>query len=222
MVQAAKDVLLFVSALLPIVNPLGGGPIFLSLTKQCSDSTRGALSLRIAMSSCLLLVGSYLVGTHVLAFFGISLPVVQIGGGLMIISSGWAMLKGRDEDKEERPGVHNTKRPEHAFDNAFYPLTFPLTVGPGSISVAIALGANAPPHYKGHHVVILAAIVGSLAIAVSIFLCYRFAEYLSRIIGEQAMEVIMRLCTFLLICIGVQIMWNGVSALIASAPLHLH
>ena len=210
------------SALLPIVNPLGTGPVFLSLTKHCSDSTRATLSLRIAIGSCLLMVGSYLVGTHVLAFFGISLPVVQIGGGLIIISTGWAMLKGREEDKEERLSVRKAKRVDHALDDAFYPLTFPLTVGPGTISVAIALGANAPSHHEGHHVVILAAIVGSLAIAASIFLCYRFAEYLSRIIGEQAMEVIMRLSTFLLICIGVQIIWNGVSGLIASAPFHLH
>ena len=221
MIEAAKDILLIVSALLPIVNPLGGSPIFLSLTKQCSILTRSELSWRIAMNSFFLLVGSYLVGTHVLAFFGISLPVVQIGGGLMIISSGWAMLKGRDEDKEERLNGHQTKRPQDTFDRAFYPLTFPLTVGPGSISVAVALGANAQPHHQGHHLVILAAIVGSLVIAVSGFLCYRFADYLSRIIGVTAMNVIMRLCTFLLICIGVQIMWNGVSALIASVPLHL-
>jgi multiple antibiotic resistance protein len=222
MVETAKDIFLIVSALFPIVNPLGGSPIFLSLTKQCSPPTRRALSWRIALSSFVLLVGSYLVGTHVLAFFGISLPVVQIGGGLMIISGGWTMLNRRDEDEEERLNGHQTMRPRDTFDHTFYPLTFPLTVGPGSISVAIALGANAPPHHEGHHLVILAAIVGSLMIAVSIFLCYRFADYLSRIIGVTAMNVIMRLCAFLLICIGVQIMWNGVSTLIASVALHLH
>jgi multiple antibiotic resistance protein len=220
-VEAGENIFLIVSALFPIVNPLGGTPIFLSLTKEYSTSTRRALSWWIAIYSLLLLVGSYLVGTHVLAFFGISLPVVQVGGGLMIISSGWAMLKGRDEDKEERHNIHQTMRPQDTVDRAFYPLTFPLTVGPGSISVAIALGANAPPHYGDHHLVILAAIIGSLVIAVSIFLCYGFAENLSRIMGPTAMDVIMRLCTFLLICIGMQIMWNGVSALITSVPLHL-
>ncbi len=222
MAQAMKSIFLIISALLPIVNPLGESPIFLSLTRHYSTATRRALSWRIAMNSLFLLLGSYLVGTHVLAFFGISLPVVQVGGGLMIISSGWAMLKRRDEDKEERHNVHQTMRRQDTFDHAFYPLTFPLTVGPGSISVAIALGANAPPHYGDHHLVIVAAIVGSLAIAVSILLCYGFADYLSRIMGPAAMDVIMRLCTFLLICIGVQIMWNGVSALIASVPLHPH
>jgi len=139
----------------------------------------------------------------------------------MIVSGGWAMLRGRDEDKEGRHNIQQTMRPQDTVDRAFYPLTFPLTVGPGSISVAIALGANALPHYGNHHLVILAAIVGSLVIAVSIFLCYRFAEYLSKIMGPTAMDVIMRLCTFLLICIGVQVMWNGVSALIASVPFRL-
>jgi len=220
-VEAAKQIFLIVSALFPIVNPLGESPIFLSLTRHYSPSTRRALSRRIAMNSLLLLVGSYLVGTHVLAFFGISLPVVQVGGGLMIISSGWAMLKGRDEEKGKGHNVRETMRPQDAVDHAFYPLTFPLTVGPGSISVAIALGANAPPHYGNYYLVILAAIAGSFVIAVSIFLCYGFADYLSRIMGATAMDVIMRLCTFLLICIGVQVMWNGLSALIASVPLHL-
>ncbi len=222
MVETVKNILLIVSALFPIVNPLGGGPIFLSLTKQYSTPTRRALSWRVAMNSFILLVASYLVGTHVLAFFGISLPVVQIGGGLMIISSGWAMLKGRDDHKEERSHAHRTRRPRDGFGRSFYPLTFPLTVGPGSISVAIALGANAPPHYGDHFLVILAAIIGSLLLAVSIFLCYGSADYLSKIMGPTGTEVMMRLCTFLLICIGVQIMWNGVSALLASASLHLH
>jgi multiple antibiotic resistance protein len=168
-----------------------------------------------------LLVGSYLTGTHVLAFFGISLPVVQVGGGLIVISTGWTMLKRPDDDEEERDEIHRNVQPQDTFRNAFYPLTLPLTVGPGSISVAITLGANAPYHYGVHYMVILAAIVGSLVIAVSIFLCYGFADRLAQILGERAMSVIMGLFTFLLLCIGVQILWNGTSQLLASVPLHV-
>ena len=220
--QAVKSILLIVSALFPIVNPLGGSPIFLSLTRHYSRSARWALSRGIAMNSFFLLVGSYLIGTHVLAFFGISLPVVQVGGGLVVISSGWRMLNRPDDDEDERGEIHRSVQPQDTFRNAFYPLTLPLTVGPGSISVAIALGANAPYHYGVHHMVILAAIVGSLLIAVSIFLCYGFADRLAQILGKRAMSVIMRLFTFLLLCIGVQILWNGASQLLASVPLHLH
>ena len=219
--QTVKDILLIVSALFPIVNPLGGSPIFLSLTRNYSRSARRALSRRIAMNSFFLLVGSYLTGTHVLGFFGISLPVVQIGGGLVVISTGWTMLNRPDEDEEKRDEIDRNAQPQDAFRTAFYPLTLPLTVGPGSISVAIALGANAPYHYGVHHMVILAAIVGSLVVAVSVFLCYGFADRLAQILGARAMSVIMRLFTFLLLCIGVQILWNGASQLLASVPFHV-
>jgi multiple antibiotic resistance protein len=220
-VETAKNILLIVSALFPIVNPLGGSPIFLSLTKEYSPSRRRALSWRIAMNSFFLLVGSYLFGTHVLAFFGISLPVVQIGGGLILISTGWAMLKQPEEDQEERRQVRRKIRPQAPFRTAFYPLTLPLTVGPGSISVAVTLGANAPHDFGVHPLLIVAAIIGSFLIALSVYLCYGFADYLARILGTTGMSVFMRLSTFLLICIGVQIVWNGGSALIASLPLHL-
>ncbi len=176
MAETVRSILLIVSALFPIVNPLGGSPIFLSLTREYSASARRALSRRIAMNSFFLLVGSYLIGTHVLAFFGISLPVVQVGGGLVIISSGWTMLNRPDDDEDKRDEIHRSVQPQDTFRRAFHPLTLLLTVGPGSISVAIALGANAPYHQGGHHMVILAAIVGSLVIAVSVFLCYGFAD----------------------------------------------
>ena len=221
MVETVKNIFLIVSALFPIVNPLGGSPIFLSFTGEYSTSMRRALSRQIAINSFFLLLGSYLFGTYVLAFFGISLPVVQIGGGLIVISSGWAMLKTPNDHKQERHEVQAKINPQDTFDNAFYPLTLPLTVGPGSISVAVTLGANATPHYGAHHLLIVAAIIGCLVIALSIFLCYGFADYFARFLGPTGMSVFMRLSTFLLICIGVQIVWNGVSALLASLPLHL-
>src|SRR5580700_9355416 len=101
MIEAAKSLFLILSALFPIVDPLGGSPIFLAMTRQYSPSTRRALSWRIAMNSFFLLVGSYFIGTHILTFFGISLPVVQVGGGLIVISTGWALLKrGSSEDQK--------------------------------------------------------------------------------------------------------------------------
>jgi multiple antibiotic resistance protein len=214
LVETAKSVVFILSALFPIVNPLGGSPIFLTLTREYSPSARKALSRRIAMNSFFLLVGSYLIGTHILSFFGISLPVVQVGGGLIVISTGWTMLKRREED--ERNEVKENVESDDTYRDAFYPLTLPLTVGPGSISVAITLGANAKHHQGVSLPGILAAMIGSVLIAVSIFLCYGFADRLARILGKTAMSVIMRLSSFLLICIGVQILWNGASELLAS------
>ncbi|HUI39031.1 MAG TPA: MarC family protein [Candidatus Nitrosotalea sp.] len=214
MLEAAKNLLLVVSALFPIVDPLGGSPIFLALTRHYSSEDRRALSRRIALNSFFLLVGSYLIGTHILAFFGISLPVVQVGGGLIVISTGWAMLKQPvDDDQTVR---RRTVKPDDPLRHAFYPFTLPLTVGPGSISVAIALGANAVHHQGLNLMAIAVAIAGSVLIAISILLCYGFSDRLARILGPTAMTVIMQLASFLLVCIGVQILWNGVSALLAS------
>jgi multiple antibiotic resistance protein len=218
MVEAAKSLFLILSALFPIVDPLGGSPIFLAMTREYSPSMRRALSLRIAMNSFFLLVGSYFIGIRILSFFGISLPVVQVGGGLIVISTGWALLKQTyDEDPK---GAAKNLQPADPFRNAFYPLTLPLTVGPGSISVAITLGANAPHRQGFNFVGILIAIVGSALLAASIFLCYGFADRLGRMLGRTGMTVILQLTSFLLVCIGVQILWNGASALLASLPFH--
>ena len=105
---------------------------------------------------------------------------------------------------------------------AFYPLTLPLTVGPGSISVAITLGANAVHHEGVNILAIVAAVIASALIAISIYLCYGFADRLAQVLGATAMSVILRLSSFLLVCIGVQILWNGASALLGSLQLHAH
>jgi multiple antibiotic resistance protein len=220
-VEAAKSLLLILSALFPIVDPLGGSPIFLALTKEYSRAARRALSLRIAMNSFFLLVGSYFIGTHILAFFGISLPVVQVGGGLIVISTGWALLKQRDDDEGTGTDMKRDIQSEDPFRHAFYPLTLPLTVGPGSISVAVTLGADAPYHQGFHVLAILAAVVGAALLAASIFLCYAFADRLARVLGATGMTVIVQLMSFLLVCIGVQILWNGASTLLASALSHV-
>jgi len=140
-IQVAQSILLVVSALFPIVDPIGGSPVFLALTRDYSVQTRRLLARRIALNSFILLVASFTIGSHVLSFFGISLPVVQVGGGLIVISTGWAMLKQKDDN--DRSAVERTVNRTDVFRDAFYPLTLPLTVGPGSISIAITLGANA-------------------------------------------------------------------------------
>src|SRR5262245_21866609 len=171
------------------------------------------------MNSFVLLVSSFLVGTHILNFFGISIPVVQVGGGLVVISNGWAMLKQKEEPDHGRD-VQKKVDLQDTFRNAFYPLTLPLTVGPGSISVAITLGANLPHPLGPNLLAILSTVVASAMVAVSIVVCYGFADRLAAAVGESGMGIILRLSSFLLVCIGVQIMWNGVSALMHSL-LHL-
>lgn len=217
MLEVAKSILLILSALFPIVNPLGGSPVFLALTREYPASARRILARRVAINSFVLLIVSFLIGSHILNFFGISIPVVQVGGGLIVISNGWAMLK-RKEDNDRGSEVQKKVNPLDIFKNAFYPLTLPITVGPGSISVAITLGANEPRHLGANLLAILAAVIGSALVALSIYLCYGFADRLAAIIGESGMSIILRLSSFLLVCIGVQILWNGVKALLHSLP----
>jgi multiple antibiotic resistance protein len=218
MLEAAKSILLVLSALFPIVDPLGGSPFFLALTSDYPPEARKALSRRIALNSFLLLVGSYFIGTYILAFFGISLPVVQVGGGMVLVAMGWASLMQKDEASDAT--VRRSIPSQDAFRRAFYPLTLPLTVGPGSISVAITLGANAAHNHALHPLTILAALIGSLLLGFSIFLCYGFADRLAQMLGPTAMLVFIKLSSFLLVCIGVQIVWNGIKALLESVTLH--
>jgi len=216
MLQAAKSILLVVSALFPIVDPIGGSPVFLSLTRQYPPETRKLLARRIAIDSFILLIGSFAIGSHVLSFFGISIPVVQVGGGLIVISTGWAMLNQKDDN--DRSTVSRTVNCSHALRDAFYPLTLPLTVGPGSISIAITLGANEPRRLKANLLALLVATIGSAIVAVTIYLSYAFADRLGAAIGPTGINVMIKLSAFLLVCIGVQILWNGASRLLISLP----
>lgn len=214
LLEAVETTILFLSALFPIVNPLGGSPIFLTLTREYSPVSRRLLSQRVALNSFILLVVSGLIGTHILAFFGISLPIVQVGGGMVVIVTGWNMLQQKDDDDNPDTNVHHDVNPRDIFRSAFYPFTLPLTVGPGSISVAITLGANAARHKGPVYLDVIVLVIASALLAVSIYICYGFSDRIATLLGPTAMSVIMRLSSFLLVCIGVQIFWNGASELL--------
>ena len=217
--QIFESCLVVLTALFPIVNPLATGPIFLSLTPGYSSAARAVLARKVALNSFWLLTVSMLIGSHILDFFGLSVPVVQIGGGMVVVSTGWMLLQRESEPENVKRNSPHKISPQDISNRAFYPLTLPLTVGPGSISVAITLGANqvsANHAPSGDNIArFAAAIVGPALMAVTIYLSYRFAERLARLLGATAMNVIVRLAAFILVCIGVQIVWNGVRALIA-------
>jgi multiple antibiotic resistance protein len=133
---------------------------------------------------------------------------------MIVIATGWSMLTQKENNDRDTMG--RTVACKDALHDAFYPLTLPLTVGPGSISVAITLGAN-EQHTLGANL-LLAAVIGSAVVAVTIYLCYAFADRLALLVGPTGTNVIVKLTSFLLVCIGVQIVWNGVSQLLRSLP----
>jgi multiple antibiotic resistance protein len=212
-----NSILLVFAGLFPIVNPVGDAPIFLTLTRHCSMGERHTLASKVAVNSFILLTFSLFLGSYVLEFFGITLPVLRIAGGLVVTAFGWKLLHAGDtpDGKDDQGTAGNQV-------DAFYPLTMPLTVGPGSISVAIALGSQRPP--AGQEVLTalatlaLAAVLGVAAIALSIYICYRFAETIVSVLGPRGTDVVMRLSAFILLCIGIQIMWAGYSSLVHPAP----
>src|ERR1700722_2644054 len=210
----AKYTLLVVGALFPIVNPIGNTPIFLSLTSGLSSHGPAGLARMIALNGLILILCSIFIGTHILAFFGISLPVVQVGGGLVVISTGWTLLRKPDDEVPADSSAKRECNEANYLRQAFYPLTLPITVGPGSISVAITVGANRPEGSEWRWPLIGGMLLGSVLIAASIYVCYRFAESIARTVGDSAMNIITRMSSFILVCIGVQIVWNGLSALL--------
>jgi multiple antibiotic resistance protein len=214
--EVIKTTLLSVAALFPIVNPVGNAPIFLNLTRGASVETRSLLARKIALNGFVLLVVSMLVGSYILAFFGLSLPVVQVSGGLVLSVTGWTLLHSRDEDNAgEGATAHGDGE---LLSRAFYPLTLPLTVGPGSLSVAVTLGANATRSMSQGLDLVIASLLAPAAIAIAVYLSYRWSGRLERAMGKSAMSVFLRLSSFILLCIGIQIVWNGIRALWSTLP----
>jgi multiple antibiotic resistance protein len=211
--QIIEGVLLVFAALFPIVNPLGGAPIFLAMTAAYSPSERAMLAWGVTVNAFVLLLVSVATGTYVLEFFGLSVPVVQVGGGLVVSVLGWQLLQ--DPDALDRPSPGNVPARRSI---AFYPLTMPLTVGPGSISVAITIGANHPHSVRSLLINGPAILIGVALVAATVLVAYRYADRLGRMIGETGMNVLLRLTAFIMLCIGVQIVWNGASALLRTLP----
>jgi multiple antibiotic resistance protein len=220
--QLAETILLIVAGLFPIINPPAAGFIVLSMVPNATSAERAELARRISINSLCILLASLSVGAYVLSFFGISIPVLRVAGGLVIGYAGWNLLhESADDERETEPKTASSAaRSASLRAKAFYPLTLPITVGPGSIAVAIALGTGSPR--EGLSPVHIAGVAVALAILwVSIYLCVRFAANVEKLLGPVGTQVAMRLFAFVLFCIGVQIFWLGVSELFESLSLHV-
>jgi multiple antibiotic resistance protein len=208
--EAVKTTTVTFATLFPIINPLGIAPIFLSLTRAYPAAIRKTLARKIAIYGFLLLAGSLVLGSAVLNFFGISLPIIEIAGGFVLANTGWSMLnqKAADTGENTRPGTA-----EDAMQQAFYPLTLPLTVGPGCISVAIAFGAHIRQQSTNARIdsipPFLGAVLGMILVCLTLWWCYANAGRLAAFLGLSGTNIVVRLSAFLLLAMGVQIMSNG-------------
>jgi multiple antibiotic resistance protein len=204
------------SALLPVVNPLGSALVLLGLVGNAPISVFRDLARKIAIRMTFFLLVIELVGAGLLNFFGVSLPVVQVAGGLVLASMGWRLLN--QQETEARPDP--TKEVELGFGSLeqkiFYPLTFPVTIGPGCIVVMLALSAHASakPEVLANVIAHLGILSAVLALSLTIFLSYRYAPMITQRISPSTANGILRIIAFVLLCIGVQITSNGLGALL--------
>jgi multiple antibiotic resistance protein len=210
-----RTALVTLAALLPITNPPGNAPIFLALTQAMDENERRAMARRVGLNCLVLLVAAAYVGNYVLAFFDISIPVVRVGGGLLVAATAWRLLAAEDAASGDAPGSSRKASPDEVAGRAFYPLSFPITVGPGSISIAITLGASLPAGAVPRLATSLGLMLGIGVASVAIWLAYRYASKLVRLLGTTGTAVFLRLSAFILLCIGVQICWEGVAELLA-------
>lgn len=211
-----KYLFLVFAAILPIMNPAGAAPMFLNLTPGASADTRAALARMIAIFIFFLLLGAMFVGSYVLEFFGISIPVVRIGGGLLVCATGWHLLTASEsQDTHDAVQAAAERRGADFKSRAFYPVAFPITCGPGSIAVAITLGAGLRGDDRHSWLLVSAALSGIALLALAVYLCFRFADRILKPLGETGTTVFLRLSAFVLLCVGVQIFWDGASELLA-------
>lgn len=216
MIVFAKALIVVPITLLPILNPIAIAPIFLSLTGPMEQIVANRLAKRIAINCFFLLMGAVFVGSYVLDFFGISLPIVRVAGGIVVAMSGWRLLndKGQDSLRTSVAASAGTLSKEELRRHSFYPFSFPLTVGPGTIAASITLGTQLPNKPVDWLITSFASALGVLLTTLSIYLCYRFARNLERFLGEVGATVLMRLSAFILLCIGVEIGWTGLAELL--------
>lgn len=213
--EFAKTTLFILASLLPIINPPAVGFIVLSMVPHATEPERAQLARSITVNSVMLLAVSLLLGAYVLAFFGISIPVLRVAGGIIVAVAGWKLLQS-DDDSARGQDMDEAGHGVALRSQAFYPLTLPLTVGPGAIAVAIALGTGSPN--EGPLPVHVAGVAVALAVlSIAIYLCVRYACRVQRLLGDVGTRVVMRLFAFVIFCIGVQIFWRGVQGLLSAA-----
>jgi multiple antibiotic resistance protein len=211
------------SALLPLVNPLGSALIFLGLVGHAPLGAYRALARKVAINTVIFFAVIELVGSSVLAFFGISLPIMQFAGGIVIAMIGWSLLNQKDSSTtQEKIDAAQAAAPaitpaeiNRLHEKAFYPFTFPITAGPGCIVVMLTLGAHATqPTVTRTILAHVGLFLSAIVLSGSIYFCYAYAPKITRTISPSTAHGILRVVAFILLCIGVQIAWNGLGSLL--------
>ncbi|ANY16024.1 MarC family protein [Bordetella pseudohinzii] len=210
-----RSFLFALATLLPFLNPPAIAPIFWTMTAGASTATRTALAKRVAINVAAMLTVAMVAGNVVLSFFGISLAIVRVGGGILVMYSAWRLVNSPDGDSGRVARMAEPFTSETAQARAFYPLTFPITCGPGSIAAAITVGASLSDDDRLVSLLRLGgSLPGVMAVSLTLYVCLRFAAQILHRLGENGTAVFMRMSAFIMLCLGVQIFWDGARELL--------
>jgi len=219
--QLWTSFLLAFSELLPLINPLGSALVFLGMAGEAPPKVYRSLARRIAINNIVFLVIIEVLGAAILNFFGISLPIVQLSGGIVIAAMGWSVLNERDasadsRNKQEESEVRGETRAKDLEQEAFYPFTFPITSGPGTLVALLTITAHISHRVLSRDILAhLGVFLAVVALSVLVYFCYANAPKISKVIPPATAHGILRVIAFILLCIGVQIAWNGLAVLLA-------
>jgi len=210
--------LLFIGviALFPVVNPIGSAFMVHPYLANLNSKEKRKAVEKITLYAVFICTISLFVGHWILELFGISIPIVQLAGGIMICKMGWEFLSSdkKEERSQEIPAQEGYKNIE---DKLFFPITFPVTTGAGTISVLFTLSAHSANTNWGNYLINTSAIL--LSIIVMCVLVYFFYLNTKRIInylGSNGEKIVNRITSFLIFCVGLQIAVSGIISLIKS------
>src|SRR5271167_3351702 len=178
--------LLAFPSLFSIINPIGGALIFDAVTAGFSHADRVRVAARVGLYSLLVMFGALWAGAYVLSFFGVSIDALRIAGGTVVAISGWRLLMSADhyadrKNQDRKAAADDLDR--DPLQMAFFPLTLPFTTGPGTIAVAITLGAERPPDGLSLLAFFVGVSLAAVANAAIIWIAYRFADRVTDVIG---------------------------------------
>lgn len=216
MYAAINTFVLVLASVFPVVNPPGSALVFLGLTRGATPELRATLARRIALNSLILLTCSFLLGALILQFYGISVPILRVAGGIIVAVAGWKLLNEGSRKELDDPAGDASR--VDLLDQSFYPLTLPLTTGPGSIAIVISIGlSEATVTSPAHRIIfVLASLLALFVLSLTILLCFSYADRIQRLLGRGGTDIAVRLSAFILFCLGLQILWSGANDLLRS------
>lgn len=198
-----------VVALLPIINPFSTAPMFLAITEGDTETERQEQARKAVIYMVCILVAFLIGGTFIMQFFGLSLPGLRIAGGILVAGVGMRMLYPKD-DTDQTKAEHQESKLKR--DVSFTPLAMPSLAGPGAISVTIGLTSLATGWLD-----FVAITLGILLVSVIVFITLRLSTRLVGVLGVNGLHAMTKIMGFLILCVGVQFIVNGVIG-VASSP----